>query len=333
MTRPARRQWTMVVAALTVAALTVAGFAGPAAARDDSGYVVQQGDTLWELARKFATSVQNLASVNALRDPDRIVAGQRLEVPGSSAHQDSSGATTGGSVSYHVVQRGETLSSIASRYGVSVADLATANGILDSNLVWVGSRLRIAAQAPALPAPTGAAVHQVQRGETLTAIAARYGVSVSDLAAANGIDDPDHIIAGTTLRVPGGWLCPVAQVTRLVNDFGAPRHGGRFHEGIDLFAPAGTEVRAPVGGTVEQIRGTIGGLQFTLRGDDGNTYIGAHMERFGQAGKVAAGTVLGYVGNTGDAVGGPTHLHFELHPAGGSAVNPYPVLLKACPVG
>jgi murein DD-endopeptidase MepM/ murein hydrolase activator NlpD len=95
-------------------------------------------------------------------------------------------------------------------------------------------------------------------------------------------------------------------------------------------AKRGTPIVAPVGGTVTQGVGTIGGNFFRLVAADGTSYYGGHMNSFGKSGKVKAGDVLGTVGNTGDASGGPTHLHFEIHPAGGAAINPYSYLIAAC---
>ncbi len=83
-------------------------------------------------------------------------------------------------------------------------------------------------------------------------------------------------------------------------------------------------------GTVRRVEGTIGGLQFWLDGDDGHTYVGTHLEAFGAGGEVAAGTVIGHVGTTGNARGSRPHLHFEIHPNGGTPVNPYPTLQAAC---
>lgn len=127
-----------------------------------------------------------------------------------------------------------------------------------------------------------------------------------------------------------GWVCPVAGPRAFSNDFGDPRSGGRRHQGNDILAPYGTPVVAPVAGTVTHRSGGIGGLAFWLAGRDGNTYYGAHLSRFGAAGAVAAGTTIGYVGTSGNARGGPPHLHFEIHPGGGRATNPYPTLVRYC---
>ncbi len=115
------------------------------------------------------------------------------------------------------------------------------------------------------------------------------------------------------------------------DDFGAPRSGGRTHQGNDILAPRGTPVVASVAGVASENHSSLGGNSYFLHGVDGNTYFGAHLDSYtGSWGSVAAGTVLGYVGDTGDAKGGPTHLHFEIHPGGGAAVDPYPTLVKYC---
>jgi murein DD-endopeptidase MepM/ murein hydrolase activator NlpD len=173
----------------------------------------------------------------------------------------------------------------------------------------------------------------VSAGQTLAGIAARYGSSVAAIAAANGIANPNRIVAGQVLTVPTGRgaavRCPVSGAS-FMNDWGFPRSSGRYHEGTDLMARRGTPVRAPVSGRVEHVLGDMGGKQFRLWGDDGTTYIGAHMDSFGRAGRVSAGDVLGTVGDTGNARGGPTHLHFEIRPRNGPSVNPYPSLRNAC---
>ena len=126
-----------------------------------------------------------------------------------------------------------------------------------------------------------------------------------------------------------GWLCPI-QTATFFNDWGFPRTGGRFHEGNDMFAARGTPILAPVSGTLRQIVGTIGGYQFNLDGDDGNLYIGSHMDSFAKDGYVQAGDTIGYVGDSGNAKGSRPHMHFEIHAEGKTPVNPYPALAGAC---
>jgi murein DD-endopeptidase MepM/ murein hydrolase activator NlpD len=107
--------------------------------------------------------------------------------------------------------------------------------------------------------------------------------------------------------------------------------GGRSHQGNDILAARGTPVVANVGGTMQQHPNGLGGNAYFLEGDDGQEYYGAHLDSFsGATGHVPIGTVIGYVGNTGDAAGGPPHLHFEIHPSGHTPTNPYPTLVKYC---
>ncbi len=102
----------------------------------------------------------------------------------------------------HVVQRGETLYSIATRYGTSVSALMRANGLSNPNFIWVGQRLRIPTGGSGSSAGSGGGVHIVQPGQTLSSIAARYGTSVSALMRANGLSNPNFIWVGQRLVVP-----------------------------------------------------------------------------------------------------------------------------------
>jgi LysM repeat protein len=103
-----------------------------------------------------------------------------------------------------VVQPGDTLTSIAAAHGTTTAQLASINQLDDPNLIFAGQRLRIG--SPVAPAPTagdpGAPTHAVIAGETLTAIAARYGTTVSILASLNRLADPSYIMAGQILDLP-----------------------------------------------------------------------------------------------------------------------------------
>ncbi len=98
-----------------------------------------------------------------------------------------------------------------------------------------------------------------------------------------------------------------------------------------MMASRGTPTVAPVSGRVTHRGNSVGGLSWHLYGDDGHYYYGTHLDSYANegAGHVEAGTVIGYVGDTGNARGTP-HLHFEIHPNNGAAVNPYPTVARYC---
>ncbi len=134
---------------------------------------------------------------------------------------------------------------------------------------------------------------------------------------------------GTPVNTPiGSFVFPVRGPHTFTNDWHAPRTG-HLHQGNDIFAAEGTPCVACVSGTVNHGEGKNAGLYVRLAGDDGNVYYYMHLQRFAATGHVTAGTVIGYVGDTGNAEGGPPHLHFEIHPGGGAAINPYPILLAS----
>jgi murein DD-endopeptidase MepM/ murein hydrolase activator NlpD len=137
--------------------------------------------------------------------------------------------------------------------------------------------------------------------------------------------------AGGRFEATGSWMCPVQGPRAFSNDWGQPRSGGRRHQGTDIMSPRGTPVVANVSGSVSPHNSRLGGISYYLRGDDGNTYFGTHLDSLsGVSGRVAIGTIIGRVGNTGNARGASPHLHFEIHPGGGGAVNPYPTVAKYC---
>jgi N-acetylmuramoyl-L-alanine amidase len=195
------------IAALGIATLLAPILATVALAADPI-VTVKRGDTLTAIARQHDTDVATLVALNQLPDPNRIYAGQQLRV-GTDAASSTPVAAAPATIT-HVVARGENLTRIASHYGVSVASLVAANGIANPSRIFAGQRLVISGAAATAAAPVAAPVaaaatasHVVARGENLTRIASRYGVTVAAIVAANGITDPSRIFAGQRLAIPG----------------------------------------------------------------------------------------------------------------------------------
>lgn len=141
---------------------------------------------------------------------------------------------------------------------------------------------------------------------------------------------------GSTGAVSGGSsyidgiVCPVAGPSAFGDTWGAPRSGGRRHQGVDMLGPTGTPLAAVVSGYAEFKTNTLGGNAVGLKGSNGNYYYYAHLDRWeGGSRNVTRGEIIGYMGDTGNATGTP-HLHFEIHPGGGAAVNPYPSVRAVC---
>jgi len=160
-------------------------------------YTVQPGDTLSALARRFGVSVDELVRLNRLRDPGLLRVGQELLIPGQAP---AATPTVTGYV--HVVRPGETLYGISRQYGVPLDQLAAANQITNPATLRVGQRLIIPTYRQQTPGAAAQRVHIVQPGETLSAIAARYGVSPKAIAEINKLENPSRIFSGQRLIIP-----------------------------------------------------------------------------------------------------------------------------------
>jgi murein DD-endopeptidase MepM/ murein hydrolase activator NlpD len=146
---------------------------------------------------------------------------------------------------------------------------------------------------------------------------------------------PSPAVAPQSSPVPvaaSGKSCPVAGPNSFIDSWGFPRSGGRTHEGTDIMAAFGTPVVAIVTGTITYAGyGSSAGNWLQLSGDDGNGYWYMHnQENLVSGGRVTVGQQIATVGNTGNASGGPPHVHFEYHPGRGAPVNPYSLLASIC---
>jgi LysM repeat protein len=161
-------------------------------------HVVQRGDNLTAIAKRYGTTPQAIASANSLVNTNLIYVGQRLTIPGS-------GAVPGQSDSYHVVSQGDTLSAIARRFGTTTQALVQANALASADMIYVGQRLVIPGGGSTTPAPTGTTgYYTVQPGDNVSKIAVRHGVTAWAIVQANHLANANFIYVGQRLVIPGG---------------------------------------------------------------------------------------------------------------------------------
>ena len=190
-----------------------AGSVGPTS--NQTSYIVAPGDTLTRIAARFGVTAKALVEINGLANADSILIGQAIKLredqparPTSSRAGPSSGAQKGQAdpePKLHVVEAGETLSSIAALYDTTIQEIQALNDISSPDLIRIGDKLRVS-QASEKPDPTVSAsspprVHTVESGETLSEIALHYGLSAETLAELNGLSDANQIVVGQELRL------------------------------------------------------------------------------------------------------------------------------------
>jgi len=194
--------------ALTALLLAILLWGTPVHAQGGT-YTVQPGDNLSEIAARYGTDAATLAQLNGLSNARLIRVGQTLIVSGSgAASASSSGAVAGGGT--YTVQPGDTLLEIAARYGISLETLRALNGMTPYSRLYAGTTL-IVSGTPSSSAATsssssssGGGTHVVQRGEYLSAIAARYGTTVQAIVNVNSLPNARAIYPGQVLEIPEG---------------------------------------------------------------------------------------------------------------------------------
>ncbi len=158
-------------------------------------YTVERGDTLYAISRRYGTTVQQIAELNNISNPNLIFPGQVLKIITNS---DVPGQETGGTgCVIYTVQRGDTLSKIAQRFESTVQQIATINKIANVNLIYPGQQLKICK----IPMESDDNVYIVQRGDTLSAIARKYKVTVNYLVKKNNIKNPNLIYPGQRIQL------------------------------------------------------------------------------------------------------------------------------------
>lgn len=181
--------------ALMCPSVTFAQSGGPA---QPLVHIVQRGETLFSIARRYGTTVDAITHTNGIPHPRHIYVGQRLLIPSASVVADA--------WTIHIVRPGESLKAVAGWYGVAWRTVALANRLLNPHLLSAGQVLRIPVEEGR---PINGALHIVQPGETLTAVAFHYEVTLWELMEANALADPALVLAGQYLLIPGerpSWM-------------------------------------------------------------------------------------------------------------------------------
>ena len=166
-------------------------------------YTVQSGDTLWQIANKYGTTVQEIANINRIANPNLIYPGQVLQILENSTVAGKEERGTGSIV--YTVKSGDTVSKIAMAYGVTVNHIVEINDIQNANLIYPGEKIRITEsrsnQLNEMGDPNLDVTYVVRKGDTLWGISRKCGVSVDYLVAKNGIRDRNLIYVGEIIRI------------------------------------------------------------------------------------------------------------------------------------
>ena len=197
-----------------------------------ASYTVKSGDTLSGIASQYNTTVNQIVSLNQLSNPNLIYVGQVLKLKNSqttnssSSSSSSTATTTAGT---YTVKAGDTLSAIASRYSTSSSTLASLNSLSNPNLIYVGQVLKVSSNAStssstsssANSTVTTAASYTVKSGDTLSAIAAKYGTTYQALASTNSISNPNDIYVGQVIKVSATATAASSQAASSTNSNGS----------------------------------------------------------------------------------------------------------------
>jgi LysM repeat protein len=205
----------LLVVLVTAHAFLVSGLAGVSAQSTSGQYVVQPGDNLGFIAQQFGVDVNCLVNINRIPNPNRIAAGQSLEIRACQQPVGTINSPINAPVpTTYTVQAGDRLGDIARRYGLDANCLARTNSLVRADIIYAGQILHLGPCQS--PGSTGvvASVYTVQVGDRLTDIASRFGVNASCLARVNALTDPGRIQPGRLLQIDpcilqGGGIAPL----------------------------------------------------------------------------------------------------------------------------
>jgi murein DD-endopeptidase MepM/ murein hydrolase activator NlpD len=350
---------------MTVVAGTLVS-AATAQAPAKASVAVISGD-LGKVASKRVSGGGSTSGSIPTRLPDGIVLGDGFYSASTSSSEGTATAQAeaddielfGGAVSASIVARTASATAKGVKYRGSVRDLVVG----DEEIGSVSSTKSYTWDAGKVVVNQGGAGLTVTLTDDLAGFPAGTRVVVADVSATAGAAAPEPTATATATATPTAqptetatprptatpkprptaprwktrlrskrFVFPVGGRTTIGGPFGSFRADTGAHEGNDLFADFGTPVVAVADGVIKNVGSLpISGNRLWVYADGGDQFFYAHLASFAPAAvderHVEAGTILGYIGNTGDAEPTPPHLHFEIHPDGGKAVDPNPFLV------
>jgi murein DD-endopeptidase MepM/ murein hydrolase activator NlpD len=294
---------TCAVAITVPTATASASLGSTTSACDASGlpsHLVVDGDTWFDIAQGAQVSMRSLLEINDSTANDAIHPGDVVCLPAGAA---ASSSCSPSNAPTYVVAAGDNWWAIAKRASVSMTTLLSVNAASEDRVIRPGDVVCL---------PPGTSVS-----------------SSGDRGSDSGVSS-----ASSRSQSSGIAALPMQGPCWFSDDWGDLRGAGRRHEGTDLFAGFGSYVYAVVDGTLTRRAWDQPGLRsgnawwLTAADGSGTYYFYAHLEDFAPelsvGSRVEAGQIIGFMGNTGNSAF--PHLHFEVHPDGGGAVNPYPLL-------
>ena len=164
-------------------------------------YIVQSGDTLTSIAIRFDTTVQAIVDLNDLENPNLIYVGEILKIPTDSRGNIAVPSTRQYMTTY-IVQNGDTLSSIAQKFDTTVQSIVSINNISNPNLIYTGEILKIRTSInTGSRGENFSSLYTVQKGDTLSSIAKKFGVDYKELIEKNNMTNPNLIYVGEVIRI------------------------------------------------------------------------------------------------------------------------------------
>lgn len=162
--------------------------------KNNTIYIVQKGDNLYNIAKRFNTTVRNIVNNNNIKNPNLIYPGERIIIVKSTENIQTKYMT-------YRVKRGDTLYGIARRYNTTVNRLVYINGIRNANYIYINQLIKIPINISIGEYDCGHCIYTVKRGDTLTKIANKFGKRISEIAELNNIKNINYIYVGQKLRI------------------------------------------------------------------------------------------------------------------------------------